>query len=583
MTTSLRLLLEDYLSLMREEGELDVFLPLLMAAMGHEVVYRPQKGPRQFGVDVASVGFDSDGKKKLFMWLIKCGDIGRPDWDSGPQSIRQSINDVSDVYIHSHVSPAHKALDKKLLIVTNGDFRANINQSIATYLSTWSKQHKIEAEQINGSKIAAWTEEHLLNEYVLPVKERGLLRRMLANVQSPEMCIAVGRQLIDQLLNVAIPPEKSASAIAKIQSTSLRGVVTALNVLFVWGQSEGNLLGPYRVAEYALLAAWSRYHAELFVPASGKRIAHDVGGILAQLASISGAYHAKLDDHYHVQDSFAYSYRDSALVSKAVFEEMGRLGAVGYFWAHSAIVTSKDLSTAVAIKYADRLQALLESHSCSELPVFDYHSAHVHAALALLLATNRKEFARQWLDKMCRRLAYAFSNPIYFPMRATFDDVLQIRRGYMELGPEHQPASTLTPILLTWFAALEMPEAYTFLRGKMLEHREKITPNFWSTDAGYDGIVNDFDRIHSHGVGEAMTVISEDPLEFLSKMVVTLPGCESIADSSWYKQGLTIIPLMAAVHWSVQIPREAIVRQVVALCGIQISASTAATPSNRAD
>jgi hypothetical protein len=524
-------------------------------------------------VDVASVGADSDGKKKLFMWLIKCGDIGRPDWDSGPQSIRQSINDVSDVYIHSHVSPAHKVLDKKLLIVTNGDFLKNINQSIATYLSTWSGQHKIEAEQINGSKIAAWTEEYLLNEYVLPANERGLLRRMLANVQSPEMCIAVGRQLIDQVLNVAIPSGKSQRAIAKIQSTSLRGIVTALNVLFVWGQNEGNLLGPYRVAEYALLAAWSRYHAELLVPANAKRIAHDIGGILAQLASISGAYHAKLDDHYHVQDSFAYSYRDSALVSKAVFEEMGRLGAVGYFWAHSAAVTGIESSTAVTVKYADRLQALLESHSCSELPVFDYHSAHIHAALVLLLAANRKEFAKQWLDRMCHRLAYAFSNPIYFPMRATFDDVLQIRRGYMELGPEHQPASTLTPILLTWFAALEMPEAYSFLRGKMLEHSKKITPNFWSSDSGYDGVVSDFDGLQSHGVGEAMTIIPESSSEFLSKMVQTLPGCESIVASSWYSQGLTIIPLLGAVHWSVQIPREAIVRQAVALCGIQISES----------
>ena len=570
MTTSLRLLLEDYLSLMREEGELDAFLPLLMAAMGHEVVYRPQKGTRQYGVDVASVGIDADGKKKLFMWLIKCGDIGRTDWDTGPQAIRQSINDVSDVYVRSYVAPSYKGLKRKLLIVTNGDFLANINQSIASYLSTWSEQHEMETEQVNGSKLASWTEEYLLNEYVLPIKERGLLRRMLANVQSPELCIAVGRQLIDQLLNVIIPPGKSAKAIAKFHSTSLRGVVTALNVLFVWAQNEGNLLGPYRVAEYAVLAAWSRYHGELSTSVRGKRIGHELGAILAQVASISEAYHAKLDSHYRVQDAFAYSFRASELVSQAVFEDIGRLGTVGYFWAHSSVVMGNSFSPVMAVHYADRIEALLASHSCSEMPVFDHHSVHIHAALILLLAVNRKEAAREWLNKMCQRMAFAFVNPRYFPTRAQFDDILQIRNGYMDFDESQLSASTLTPLLLTWFATLEMPEAFKFLRGKVLETRAKTTPNFWSPDVGYDGIVNDVFELHSHGIGEAITEIPEDPLEFLAKMSTPLPGCAAIADSVWYKQGLTVIPLLAAIHWHLQMPREAIVQQAAALCGVQI-------------
>jgi hypothetical protein len=573
MTTSLRLLLEDYLSLMREEGELDVFLPLLMAAMGHEVTYRPQKGPRQYGVDVASIGVDADGKTKLFLWLIKCDDIGRYDWNSGPQAIRQSIDDVGDVYIRSHLAPEHKQLDKKLLIVTNGEFLANINQTIASYLTTWCDRNKVEAEQVNGSRLASWTEQYLLNEYVLPSKERGLLRRMLANVQSPELCIKVGRQLIDQLLSVTIPPGISKKAIAKAHSMSLRGLATALNVLRVWGQNEGNLLGPYRVAEYAVLAAWSRYHGELSSSSSGKRIGSELGGILAQLAGISGAYHAKLNTHYQIQDAFAYSFHDSALVSQAVFEEIGRLGAVGYFWAHSAIVTGSAYSPAMAMDYADKLEALLASHSCSELPVFDHHSAHIHAALVLLLAVNRKDIARTWMHKMCQRMAYAFENKRYFPTRAPFDEILQIRNSYLEFDDEQLSASTLTPILLIWCAALEMPDAYSFLREKVLQTRAKTTPNFWSSDSGYDGIVNDVYALHAHGVGEAISEIPSGAIEFLEKMAAPLPGCEAIANSAWYKQGLTIIPLMVAIHWHLQMPREAIVQHAAALCGIQIPAS----------
>lgn len=139
MTPSLRLLLEDFLGLMREEGELDVFLPLLLSAMGHELVYRAQKGPRQYGVDISSVGKDEDGKKKLFLWLVKRGNIGRRDWDSGEQSIRQSMEDVGDTYLTSHIAPQHSKLPRKLVVLTNGDFNAALNLTMSSYLKAWSK------------------------------------------------------------------------------------------------------------------------------------------------------------------------------------------------------------------------------------------------------------------------------------------------------------------------------------------------------------------------------------------------------------------------------------------------------------
>ena len=151
MSSSLRLLLEDFLSLMREEGELDVYLPLLLSAMGHEIVYRAQKGTRQYGVDISSVGKDEDGKRELFLWLVKCGDIGRREWSSGEQSIRPSIDDAGDTYLATHVARQHARLPKKLVVLTNGDFNATINLTIAQFLATWTARHGVEAATVNGS------------------------------------------------------------------------------------------------------------------------------------------------------------------------------------------------------------------------------------------------------------------------------------------------------------------------------------------------------------------------------------------------------------------------------------------------
>jgi hypothetical protein len=407
MIASLRLLLEDFLGLMREEGELDVFLPLLMSAMGHEVIYRAQKGPRQYGVDISSVGRDKDGEQKLFLWLVKCGDITRQDWDSGPQAVRQSINDVGDVYLRSHIAPQHKGLRKKLLIVTNGDFRASLNETIAGFLEKWSKQTQVESEQVNGSTLAAWTESYLLDEYILPTANRALLRRMLANVGSPELCISVGCALVDSMVKSMQGPAKSASARKKNVLTGLRGIRTALSVLRVWAQSEQNLLAPYRLSEFAVLAVWAGLHQQ--IRAGDGQLAQEYVELLLQLAGTADLYHQRLESHYFTQDAFAHALPDSLLISKAVFEEVGRLGLQGCFWAaYASHVQSADAER-IANHYADRLQALYESHSCSQLPAYDHHSVDLHLALLLLVISNRPDVARDWVQKMCQRLHYATS------------------------------------------------------------------------------------------------------------------------------------------------------------------------------
>lgn len=570
MSTSLRLLLTDYLSLMREEGELDVFLPLLMAGMGHEIVFRPQKGTRQYGVDVSSIGIDTDGTKKMFLWLIKCGDIGRPDWDGGPQTIRPSMNEIVDVYLGSHVLPKYKNLPKKVLIATNGDFQAALTETMSGFISSWHERYGVEAELVNGSALAGWTEEHLLNEYVLPVEERGLLRRMLANVSPPELCIEAGGKLIDQLLARASASYKSKPAREKAQKTALRGIATSLLVLQVWSQNEGNLLAAYRLSEYALLAVWTKFHRE--VASNDKIILPEVERILAQLANAAEAYHRKLDAHYQVQNSFAYSFSDSALVSKAVFEEIGRLGLQGYLWARSALAVPNEYSKNKAEIYANRLQCLLATHSCSELPQFDFHSPHIHIALVLLLSVNRGDVAREWIVKMCNRLDYAFIMKQYLPMRAAFEDVVEIRYGYMKHEKEHFAATTLIPILMVWVAALDVDGAYEFLRSELGKIIEQTTPTCWSADVDFDDVVADGKMLRHHGIGEVIAVSKEDPREFLEKMSKPLPNCIGIESSSWFKAGDPIIPILAALYWKTQIPREFWVRQIQELCAAENAA-----------
>lgn len=570
MTGSLRLLLEDFLGLMREEGELDVFLPLLMSAMGHELVYRPQKGTRQYGVDIASVGTDEDGIKKLFLWLVKCGDIGRTDWNSGAQSIRQSIHDIGDIYLRSHVAPEHKALKKKLLVVTNGDFSANLNETIAAFLADWCRTKKVDAKQVNGSTLAAWTERHLLDEYILPTENRARLRRMLANVASAELCVTVGRNLIDEMLKIAVAPAKSKGAAVKQLLTSLRGIRTALQVLFAWAVSEENLLAPYLLNQYAVLATWSQLHGQL--QTGNAKLTHEFCALLASLSTVAEEYHRRMDSYYVVQDAFANVLPDSLLVSRTVFDELGRLGQQGCFFAFQASDSGSESMLRTTLQYVQRVKALLQSHSCSALPAFDYQSVNVHAALLLLTVAGEQDFAEAWLSRLCQRLHYATASRKYLPMSAPFEDALHVRSGDEEMAEEFCQTSTLLPILFTWVAVLGMKDAYEFLRSEVLPRLKGTTPNFWSSEQGFDSAVGDGQALHEHGVGEAITQFPAEPAAFLREMSDSLLGIDDIEKSIWYQLRAPYIPLLAALHWRSQLPRGMLIKQAIAF-GVRIKVS----------
>lgn len=565
MTDSLRLLLEDFLGLMREEGELDVYLPLLMSSMGHEIVYRAQKGPRQYGVDICSVGPDESGKTTLFLWLIKCGDIGRREWDSGPQSVRQSVNDVG-VYLRSHVAPQHAKLPKKLLIVTNGDFSATLNETIAAFLTTWSRQHRVMSESVNGSTLAAWTERHLLDEHVLPPNNRKLFRRMLANVSSPELSIAVGRSLFDELVRLAKEPVKSKAAKRKKQLMALRGIRTALSVLHMWAQNERNLLAPYRLAEYAVLCVWAGLHEEM--EGGNGAVAREFAHLVFQVAAIGEAYHEQLQPYYTTQDALARALPDPVLVSDTAFQELGRLGVQGLIWAFHSVAFGHEIAGDLAGVYVKRVSALLSSHTCTQSPPYDRNSVDIHAALLLLLIGDRRDVARHWVEGLAVRLDFAAKAQArkYWPLTATFEDVLAVRYGFQEVDDAFMSTTTLVPMLLLWSAVLGMTEVYTHIRTSVIPAIvPKTTLNFWSADVGYDEVVADPVALHEHGVGEGVLDVPLDPAEFLTLMSVPLAGVQSIEESDWYRSRAAYIPLLAALHWRLQVPREMLVKHALAV------------------
>ena len=161
----MKLIIREYLSLLKESKELDKLLPDLLLMMGIEPISHAQVGVRQFGVDIAAVGEYRKEGNSLFIFTIKQGDLGRSDWDVNKQSIRQSLNEIKDVYLDSHIRPEHSTLKKKIILCTGGNLKQEIQQNWKGYVSKNSIEGKVEYEFWGGDKLSLLIEYMIKNRF----------------------------------------------------------------------------------------------------------------------------------------------------------------------------------------------------------------------------------------------------------------------------------------------------------------------------------------------------------------------------------------------------------------------------------
>ncbi|CAN7410206.1 hypothetical protein [Duganella sp. LjRoot269] len=571
---SIRLLLESFLGLMKESGELDKLLPLLVTSMGHDIPFSAQKGVREYGIDVVSVGRDpEDGHRKIFYWLIKCGDIGRTEWNLTNQSIRQSIDDAGDTFLSTNVLPQHKKLRRKLVILTNGNFKTEIRQTLSQYLDAWNSRHQADSLMVNGSLLALWTEHYLLDENILPPEHRTLFRRVLANIANPELSVPVGRQLIKGILT---PPEFSKLQTPKQKKRRLsafRAVRTALTVIFQWSINEGGLETVRQLLEYAVLESWAQIHGDL--EKLDKSILQEFAELQYQMLGAGQSYTTKISPYLVLNDALSLQAGDALVTNTLTFREIGQLGLHGVTWGFFATQTTGDFST-LATQWASICSALisktLQTHSCSQSPAFDYQAVDIHCGLLCLMITEKRNEAAMWVTNIIGRLGFIVKDKKkYWPMAAKFEEVLETRNSSSEPNPEFLDVSSLIPILAMWCAVLNIDESYQVIRQRILPSMPDLSLNIWSSDLDFDGIVNEPTTLHESGFGQVLSGLPETAAQLLSILKEEVEGIPPLDKNSWYRNRVSMIPLLAALHWKLQIPKQMLVEHISAF---QLTRST---------
>lgn len=551
----MKLLFRSYLASLRERNELDAILPDLLSELGYTVYSRPQRGTAQAGVDIAAVGLDDDGTRKVFLFSVKQGDLTRQSWNDGTvQGLRPSLDEILDNYIPHRIPKRYQKLKIVICLVFGGDMHEQVRSAVNGYMDRHSTK-KISFDEWNGDKLAGLLLQGILREKIMPKEIRSNFQKSVAMVDEPDVAFRHFVRLVRDLTRLAVN-DRTRVRVA-------RQLYIAAWVLFVWARDIDNLESPYLASELVLLHIWN-----LVRPHIGKKSNTDKAivavlnyAIQLHLIVASALLERKILPHVGTRDSIsmAVQTRASADVNMKLFDILGRI-ALTALWVHWLAQRDPDASRRVA---AQRRAAelctqgfqFIENNRALFLPLRDEQAIDVAMFLFLVGAVNgNKHDARAWLEEMTQRLALAVRTHGRYPcvFSSYRDLVAHPRERTDKYRKEATSGSILIPIIAAFLSALNSADALTALLELKSEDLEHCTLQVWLPDkSSEDGI---YIGSHDHGVALVDVPLSKTGKELLARISDACSETEGFMQLSAISTDFWPIVLTACRHYRLPIP-----------------------------
>lgn len=549
----MKLLLSDYVGSLKERGELDAILPDLLSALGFNVISRPAVGVAQNGVDVAAVGNDDDGVRKLFLFSVKAGDLKRSEWDTGVQALRPSLTEILDIYIPNRIPPQYRTLKVVVCVVVGGSVQQAVQPALNAYFKKYGNR-KVSFQEWNGDRIAELLLLGLLQEKLLPKPLRSSFQKAVALVDQPDVSYEHFAKLLSAL-QMRATKEKNRILVA-------RQINICLWVLFVWARDADNLEAPYRASELALLHVW-----ELLKPFAGKKGAQARAMTLAvhQVVSlhviVAGQFLEQKILPFVVRKyalSFAVNSTEPADVNLKMFDVLGRLALTGHWMVWLGRYGGRNLNAEQIEglrKHVANGFSLIENNPSLFLPLIDEQA--IELALFLTFAGQvggADAGIRRWLGEMVSRLNTTVVSHGRYP--AALDDYSDIlahpRERTVEYQREVTAGSVLIPTLLAFVAGFGDLRSVEIIEGLIEGPLAHCTLQLWAPDEKSEQHLYLNNGAHGAALVDLPTTKSGmDLIKVLAKLDQHSTG---FGDLSAVRFGYFPLVLTACRHYRLPVP-----------------------------
>lgn len=553
----MRLVISNYLRTLRERGEFDELLPDLLNAMDIVPLSRPSVGTRQFGVDMAAVGPDPDanGERKLFLFVLKQGDITRPMWGSdSPQSVRPTLEEVLDVYLRAHIPQGVEALPKKIILSTTGEMKEEVVPNWSGF--TKFNESRAEFDFWGADKVAGLIQKNLLNENIFGSIDRDDFRRALSLVSEPDYNLEDFHNIILRQLGLNSEGEVEKIFNTKELGNALLRVNLATRILAGWSMSEGNTKRALLVTERALLWSWYRLNFE--GRATIRTLSRQIDAIWQGYSDTSRALLDAFRAHSKVRDGLSGYTSEPRIFALIVFEILGILASIGL--AHLYTMADKDGAHAEMARDATQiLVGIIENNSIVNSPQYDEHVVEICLTMSLLIVFGETGTAEQWLRKIVSQYTYTMTVRRNFPISTdSFDDLVEARHGEIdnEAFQKLTNASWLLPTLAGWAVNLQDERSYNALIAGIPNAFKGVTGQLWHPLRSE--LMQLYFRSFHHQGGEAEApIVLPDTLEEHRKVMKELLEIERLAfvgKTSAFIKGRFGLDFVAFRHFRTPVP-----------------------------
>lgn len=477
----MKLVLSQYLRTLRERDEFDRLLPDLANAMGYQPLVKPKAGIRQYGVDFPAAGASpKDGTAEFLMFVIKQGDITRRVWSGDPNAVRESMEEIFDVYLRSHVPPAYRDHRKVIVLATTGDLSQDVQPNWAGFAAS---HPDVSFEFWGADHVAELLELHLLDENLFDAKDRGDLRKSLAlagdsDYQFNDFCQLMLRQL--GLNPDGTLSESGATQGAAALVKAIRRVHLAARVCAYWAGAEGEQRQAVWVLERAVL--WVFHRALLQSLHEQAEVLQELWDIWRSYVAAGQRYYDRVLDHLAIRDGLSGYCREGAEYAVVLFEHVGLLATIGL--AQTAVVADESEAAQVTENgrtVAQALAALLRNHPATGSPRLDRNVIDICLGLVLFTMTGLHDAAESWLIELAGRLNFVFCLGRNFPVGTdSLDDLVELDvDGDDAVNGLLKQTSWMLATIASWCAMLGLDEAYERLAQGHAKDYPEVGAQLW--------------------------------------------------------------------------------------------------------
>ncbi len=466
-------IIREYISILKEDGELDSLLADLFFEQGFTIKYKPEKG-RQYGVDILAENKEKGKTTAIKIITVKRGNINRNSWDGNSNAVKQSIEDIIDTYIPTHLTKKEQELPITITLATNGTISQNLNLVWTAFKEKYTNKN-IAIDFLGIDDISSQVNEEFLFDTLLDNENQALFRKTLAFMDLTDYQYQHYIQLLDNLLSV-IPFRK------RDLQKLLRLIKLLLELMFKWSIELGNIKSAVTLSHITLLKVQSYLarNEKLNI----KYVQKEYFKIYELSRLIAVGYYNKVSDHYFVEQSIQRYSKNHLEYGLRSWEELGLLSLMGHFelqqyWGNlqSKNKEGQKIFLASMSNVSEALVTFIDKNTSLNYPLYDDHLIEFNLAMQFLRMYQKDEFCLLWINKILISLHNQYRIKKLFPLfRQDYEKLVDI---YFNKSEQKLESSMLLASILDWCVIFKSEDTYNKVVELIDILNEKISIQTW--------------------------------------------------------------------------------------------------------